>query len=70
MKKKNVLIAISVVIIIAVVAVPFLVIKISKAFTGQEQVVRTDWTFDTGGFIEENAEWEIDITRANLGEGI
>ena len=42
MKKKNVLIAISVVIIIAVVTVPFLVINISKAFTGQEQVVRTD----------------------------
>lgn len=70
MKKKNVLIAISVVVIITVVTIPLWIIKISKAFTSQEQVIRTDWTFDTGSFIEENAKWEIDITRANLGEGI
>ena len=47
MKKKNVFLSISVVIIIAVVTVPILAVKIAKAFTNQEQVVRTDWTFDT-----------------------
>lgn len=35
MKKKNVLIAISVVVIITVVTIPLWIIKISKAFTSQ-----------------------------------
>ena len=57
-------------VLVIVAAVPMLVIHFSKAFTAQEQAVRTDWTFDTGNFIQENAQWEVDIMQANLGEGL
>lgn len=57
-------------VLVIAAAVPMLVIHFSKAFTAQEQEVRTDWTFDTGSFIQESAQWEVDIMQANLGEGL
>ena len=70
MKRKKLCLLLAAVLVVAAVAIPFLIVKISKTFTDQEQAVRTDWTFDTGSLIRENSEWEINITQANLGDGL
>ncbi len=69
-KRKKLLLLVLLVIVVLAVAVPVVVMAVSKAFTAQEQAVRTDWTFDTGNFLEENAQWKIDIMQADLGDGI
>ena len=69
-KKKRIILIVVAIIAILAVLTPILVIAISKAFTAQEQAVRTDWSFDTGSIIDESAEWEVDITKANLGTGL
>lgn len=69
-KRKKLFLLLAAAVLVIAAAVPMLVIHFSKAFTAQEQAVRTDWTFDTGSFIQENAQWEVDIMQANLGEGL
>ena len=32
--------------------------------------MRTDWAFDTGEVIEAGDRWQVDIARADLGEGL
>ncbi len=56
--------------VVLVIAVPLIVMAISKAFTAQEHVVRTDWSFETGDIIAESAEWQVDFTEAQLGDGL
>ena len=53
-----------------VVAVPMIVMAVSKAFTAQEHAVRTDWAFETWDLIEESEQWQVDITQAQLGDGL
>lgn len=69
-KRKKLFLLLAAAVLVIAAAVPLLVIHFSKAFTAQEQAVRTNWTFDTGNFIQENAQWEVDIMQANLGEGL
>lgn len=69
-KRKKLFLLLAAAVLVIAAEVPLLVIHFSKAFTAQEQAVRTDWTFDTGSFIQENAQWEVDIMQANLGEGL
>lgn len=69
-KRKKLFLLLAAAVLVIAAAVPMLVIHFSKAFTAQEQAVRTDWTFDTGSFIQESAQWEVDIMQANLGEGL
>ncbi|OUN08741.1 hypothetical protein B5G43_01270 [Flavonifractor sp. An92] len=69
-KKRKFVVAAILVAVVLAVSIPVVVFLVSKAFTAQEQVVRTDWAFDTGDIIEESQEFQVDITQANLGEGL
>lgn len=69
-KKRTILLVVIAAVALLAVLIPFLVMKISKAFTAQEQAVRTDWSFDTGNVVDQSAEWNVDITQANLGDGL
>ena len=69
-KKRTIFLVVIAAVALLVVLIPFLVMKISKAFTAQEQAVRTDWSFDTGNVVDQSAEWNVDITQANLGDGL
>lgn len=68
-RKKRWLILIAVVIVL-VIAVPLIVLAVSKAFTAQEHTVRTDWTFETGDIIAKMDEWQVDFAEAELGDGL
>ena len=37
--------------VVLIITVPLIVMEVSKAFTAQEHVVRTDWSFETGDKI-------------------
>ena len=69
-KKVKILLGILVILALLAALVPWAVIWVSKAFTTQEQQVRTDWAFDTGEVIEAGDQWQVDIARADLGEGL
>ena len=69
-KKRKLIFAIVLAVIILAALIPILIVEISKAFTAQEQEVRTDWSFDTGSVIDESERWQVDITQADLGEGL
>lgn len=56
--------------VVLIITVPLIVMEVSKAFTAQEHVVRTDWSFETGDIIAESAEWQVDFTEAQLGDGL
>lgn len=51
-KNRTILLVVIAAVALLVVLIPFLVMKISKAFTAQEQAVRTDWSFDTGNVVD------------------
>lgn len=57
-------------VILLIVAVPVIVLAVSKAFTAQESVVRTDWDFETGDTIGENSTLGVSYAEAELGEGL
>ncbi|WP_297212243.1 aryl-sulfate sulfotransferase [uncultured Flavonifractor sp.] len=62
-----------IVLIVAVglaVAIPVIVLAVSKFFTAQERTVRTDWSFETGDIIAEMDEWQVDFAEAELGDGL
>lgn len=61
-KKRKFVVAAILVAVVLAVSIPVVVFLVSKAFTAQEQVVRTDWAFDTGDIIEESQEFQVDIT--------
>ena len=69
-KKVKILLGILVILVLLAALVPWAVIWVSKAFTTQEQQVRTDWAVDTGEVIEAGDQWQVDIARADLGEGL
>ena len=55
-KRKKLIIGILIAVVVLLVAVPLIVLGVSKAFTAQESVVRTDWDFETGDTIGENSQ--------------
>ena len=57
-------------VVVLAIAIPLIVLAVSKAFTAQEHVVRTDWSFETGDVISELDEWQVELTEAPLGEGL
>ena len=57
-------------VIVLIVAVPVIILAVSKAFTAQESVVRTDWDFETGDTIGENSTLGVSYAEAELGEGL
>lgn len=69
-KRKKLIIGIILGVIVLAVAVPLIVLGVSKAFTAQESVVRTDWEFETGDTIGENAQLEVTYAEAELGDGL
>ena len=66
-KKKWPLIVLAVVAVLAV-ATPFVVLGVSKLFTAQESVVRSEWEIDAGEVIGRNDEQRIEYAEADLGE--
>ena len=69
-KRKNRILKIIIVLILVAIAIPVVVFAVAKSFTAQESVVRTDWEFETGGVIAANDQWQVEYTRAELGEGL
>ena len=67
--KKALLILVIAAAVLAV-AVPMVVTAVSKAFTAQEHVVRTDWEIDAGAVIDQSEEFRVDIAQAKLGDGL
>lgn len=67
---KKLLAGIIIGVIALIVAVPVIILAVSKAFTAQESVVRTDWDFETGDTIGENSTLGVSYAEAELGEGL
>lgn len=67
---KKLIIGIIAAVIVLVVAVPIIVMAVSKAFTAQESVVRTDWDFETGDTIGDNSTYSVSYAQAELGDGL
>ena len=59
-----------VVLLALAVLIPIVVVQLSKAFTAQEQAARTDWTFSTGDVVAQSSQWQVDLTEADLGDGL
>lgn len=57
------------VVVVLAVAVPLIVLAVSKAFTAQESVVRSDWQIDAGEEIGRNEAQGIEYAEADLGDG-
>ena len=59
------------VVLLALAAlIPVAVVLGSKAFTAQEQAARTDWSFSTGDVVAQSSQWQVDLTEADLGDGL
>lgn len=69
-KRKKLTVGVILGVVVLVVAVPLIVLGVSKAFTAQESVVRTDWEFETGDTIGENSQLEVTYAEAELGDGL
>ena len=69
-KRKKLIIGILIAVVVLIVAVPLIVLGVSKAFTAQESVVLTDWEFETGDTIGENAQEGVTYAEAELGDGL
>ena len=69
-KHKKLLAGIILGVILLIVAVPIIILAVSKAFTAQESVVRTDWDFETGATIGENSTLGVSYAEAELGDGL
>ncbi len=69
-KRKKLIVGVILGVVVLVVAVPLIVLGVSKAFTAQESVVRTDWEFETGDTIGENSQLEVTYAEAELGDGL
>ena len=67
-RRKWPLIVLAVVVVLAV-AVPLIVLAVSKAFTAQESVVRSDWQIDAGEEVGRNEAQGIEYAEADLGDG-
>ena len=66
-RRKWLLILLAVLLVLAV-AVPLIVLAVSKAFTAQESVVRSDWQIDAGKEVASNEELQIEYAEAGLGD--
>ena len=66
-RRKWLLILLAVLLVLAV-AVPLIVLAVSKAFTAQESVVRSDWQIDAGEEIGANEALQIEYAEADLGD--
>ncbi len=66
-RRKWLLILLAVLLVLAV-AVPLIVLAVSKAFTAQESVVRSDWQIDAGKEVASNEELQIEYAEADLGD--
>ena len=69
-KHKKLLAGIVLGVILLIVAVPIIILAVSKAFTAQESVVHTDWDFETGATIGENSTLGVSYAEAELGDGL
>ena len=66
---KKLLLAAVILVAVLAVSVPIVVMAVSKSFTAQEHVVRTDWEIDAGTVIDQSEEFQVDIAQAKLGDG-
>lgn len=69
-KRRKLLLAVVIGVIILVAAIPPIVLAVSKAFTAQESVVRTDWEIETGDIIGQDEQWQVEYAEAELGDGL
>lgn len=69
-KHKKLIIGLAAAAVILTAAIPVIVVAVSKAFTAQESVVRTDWNVETGNIVGVSEEFEIEYAEAQLGPGL
>lgn len=67
---KKLLLAAVILVAVLAVSVPIVVMAVSKSFTAQEHVVRTDREIDAGTVIDQSEEFQVDIAQAKLGDGL
>lgn len=67
---KKLLLAAVILVVVLAISVPIVVMAVSKSFTAQEHVVRTDWEIDAGTVIDQSEEFQVDIAQAKLGDGL
>lgn len=67
---KKLLLAAVILVAVLAVSVPIVVMAVSKSFTAQEHVVRTDWEIDAGTVIDQSEDFRVDIAQAKLGDGL
>ena len=67
---KKLLLAAVILVVVLAISVPIVVMAVSKSFTAQEHVVRTDWEIDAGTVIDQSEEFQVDIAQAKLGAGL
>ena len=69
-KWKKIGVIVLIVAVVLAIAIPVIVMAVSKYFTAQEHTVRTDWSFETGNVIAEMDQWQVDFAEAELGDGL
>ncbi len=69
-KHKKLILGIVIAVIVLIAAIPLIVLAVSKAFTAQESVVRTDWATETGSIVGTNEEFGIEYAEAQVGDGL
>lgn len=69
-KHKKLILGIVIAVIVLIAAIPPIVLAVSKAFTAQESVVRTDWATETGSIVGTNEEFGIEYAEAQVGDGL
>ena len=69
-KHKKLLLGLVIAVVVIAAAIPPIVLAVSKAFTAQESVVRTDWAIETGSIVGANEEFGVEYAEAPLGDGI
>lgn len=69
-KWKKIGVIVLIVAVVLAIAIPVIVLAVSKYFTAQEHTVRTDWSFETGNVIAEMDQWQVDFAEAELGDGL
>ena len=69
-KRKKLILKLIIAAIIVVIVVPLVVLAVSKSFTAQESVVRTDWVIETGDVIGQSDTWQVEYALAEVGDGL
>ncbi len=69
-RKIKILIIVVIVLLVLLLAIPRIVVLVGKSFTGQESLVRSDWSSITGELLVTDEENSISINEADIESDI